>query len=194
MKCSLLLAQAHLIIIVLIAQSPLIVDATADQIHDTAQDGDASAVERLCTTVADIKEMNRGVARRLFTLREIDAKLFLALDPRLLKYPELLEPLMEQDVDEIVVWRLVKTYGLGAAVPFSGGCAVDGYGEPDMIDKIKLMKDVVKLIKRHGPDDKRVRSRLEDLWEYEPPLRQSELEAEVDSVLARVRSLLAAET
>ena len=194
MKCRPLVAQAHLVIIVLIAQFLFMVEATAGQIHDAAQGGDVSAIERLCTTVADIKEMNRGVARRQFTLRGIDAKIFLALDPRLLKYPELLEPLMDQDVDEIVVWRLVKTHGLGAAVPFSGGCAVDGYGEPDMIDKIKLMKDVVKLIKRHGPDDKRVRSRTEGLWEYEPPLRESELEAEVDAVLARVRSLLAEET
>ena len=194
MKCRPLVAQAYLVMIVLIAQFLFVVEATAGEIHDATQGGDVSAVERLCTTVADIEKTNRGVARRVFTLRGIDAKIFLALDPRLLKYPELLEPLMEQDIDEIVVWRLVNTYGLGAAVPFSGGCAVDGYGEPDMIDKIKLMKDVVKLIKRHGPDDKRVRSRMEGLWEYEPPLRESELEAEVDAVLARVRSLLAAET
>ena len=101
---------------------------------------------------------------------------------------------MEQDVDEIIAWRLTQLQTLGAAIPFSEGCAVDGYGEPDMIDKIKLMKDVVILIKRHGPDDKRVRSRMEGLWEYEPPLRQNELEAEVDAVLARVRSLLPGET
>ena len=194
MKYRSLVAQARLIIIVLSAQFLLVVEATAGQIHDATQDGDVSAVERLCTTVADIKEMNRGGIRHLFTLRGIDAKIFLALDPRLLKYPELLEFLMEQDVDEIVAWRLVQRYSLGAAVPFSGGCAVDGYGEPDMIDKIKLMKDVVTLIKRHGPDDKRVRSRMEGLWEYEPPLRQNELEAEVDAVLARVRALLPAET
>ena len=175
------------------AQLLLMVEATEGQIHDATQDGGVSAVERPCTTVADIKEMNRGGITHLFTLRGIDAKIFLALDPRLLKYPELPEFLIEQRVDEIVAWRLVQRYSLGAAVPFSGGCAVDGYGEPDMIDKIKLMKDVVKLIIRHGPDDKRVGSRMEGLWEYEPPLRQNELEAEVDAVLARVRSLLNAD-
>ena len=194
MKCRPLVAQAHLIMIVLIAQFLLLVESTAGQNHDATQDGDVSAVQRPCTTVADLEEMNRGGIRHLFTLRGIDAKIFLALDPRLLKYPELLELLMEQDVDEIVAWKLVQRYSLGAAVPFSGGCAVDGYGEPDMIDKIKLMKDVVKLIKRHGPDDRRVRSRMDGLWGYEPPLRQNELGAEVDAVLARVRSLVAAET
>ena len=148
---------------------------------------------RFCTTVADIKKMNRGGIRRLFTLRGIDAKIFLALDPRLLNYPEALELLLEQDVDEIIAWRLKQLQTLGAAIPFSEGCAVDGYGEPDMIDKIKLMEDILRLIKRHGPNDKRVRLRIEGLWEYEAPLPQSDLEAQIDALLDRVRSLLAAE-
>jgi ankyrin repeat protein len=149
---------------------------------------------RLCTTVADIKEMNRGGIRRLFTLRGIDAKVFLALDPRLLNSPKAFELLMEQDVDEIIAWRLAQRRILGAAVPFSGGCVVDGYGEPDMIDKIKLMEDILRLIKRHGPNDKRVRSRMEGLWEYEAPLPQNDLEAQVGALLDRVRFLLAAES
>jgi len=140
-----------------------------------------------CTRAADIEAMNQGGIRRMFSLEGIDAEVFLALDPRLLSYPDVLDLLLEQEVDQIVVWR-ISAIGLAAAVPFANGCAVPGYGEPDLIEKIDLMAEIARLIDRRGLDDSRVRRRIQALWEHEPS--SDDVDSQTDALIAKVRSLI----
>jgi|GEM_PF-4510839 len=145
-----------------------------------------------CVTSADVEKMNRGNISRLFRLQGIDARIFLALDPSLLT-PDTFELLMEQDIDEIVAWDVSHAMGgggLAAAIPFSGGCRVSGYGGPDHLEKIEFMRDIVRLIKRRGVDDERVKSRMVDDLKYAWGATQEEWETKIDAMLARVRSLL----
>jgi len=143
---------------------------------------------RTCMRAADIEAMNRGGLRRMFSLEGLDARIFLALDPRLLMYPDAVDLLMEQEVDEIVAWR-ISPIGLAAAVPFARGCAVEGYGEPDLIEKIERMKDVVRLIDDRGIDDGRVRRQIRSLANLERSAEGSE--NQTDSIIAKVRALMA---
>jgi ankyrin repeat protein len=141
-----------------------------------------------CTRETDIEAMNQGGIRRMFTLDGIDARVFLALDPRLLNYPDVFDLLMEQEVDQIIAWR-ISSVGLATAVPFANDCAVPGYGEPDLIEKINLMEEIVRLIDRRGLDDSRVRRRIRTLWDHEPT--SEDIGSQMDTLIARVRSLIA---
>jgi ankyrin repeat protein len=145
------------------------------------------ALSDTCMRATDIEEMNQGGMRRLFSLEGADAQIFLALDPRLLIYPDVLDLLIEQEVDQIIAWR-ISAIGLVAAVPFANGCAVPGYGEPDLVEKINLMEEIVRLIDRRGLDDSRVRRRIRALWDHEPS--SDDIDSQTDTLIAKVRSLI----
>ena len=147
--------------------------------------------EKRCQTAKDIEAMNKGVIIRLFNLKGLNAKIFLALDPRLLESNRTFDLLMEQNVNEIIVWRLKQMHGLAAAVPFADGCAVKGYGEPDELAKINAMRDVVNLIRVRGLKHRSVRDKVRDLMQYGmPKVPPKVLETQVDTVLKRIQALL----
>ena len=146
--------------------------------------------QAVCQTAKDVEAMNKGGVSRLFELQGIEAKIFLALDPRLLMYEELFHSLMLQDIDSIVAWKLKRQSGLAAAVPFAGGCAAHGYGEPDWREKIDLMRDVVILIRKRGLDDQRVLDKMTKLVAFEQSAAApGELRKQVEQIIERVRSL-----
>jgi len=144
-----------------------------------------------CNTVKNVEAMNKGGISRLFELRGVEAKVFLALDPRLLMFEEKYHALMQQDIDAIVTWELIQRGGrLAGAVPFASGCAVDGYGEPDLREKIELMRDVVVLIGKRGLDDARVLDKIKELFAFEPiRMDPEELEKRVAQIIERVHGL-----
>jgi len=149
-----------------------------------------AAPEVACQTARDVEAMNKGGVSRLFELQGIEAKIFLALDPRLLMHEEFFHSLMLQDIDSIVAWKLKQQTGLAAAVPFAGGCVAHGYGEPDWREKIDLMRDVVILIRKRGLDDQRVLDKMTELVEFERSVvAPGELEKQVGKIVERVRGL-----
>ncbi len=147
--------------------------------------------EPRCQSATDIKTMNKGSISRIFNLKGLNAKIFLALDPRLLEFNGTFDLLMEQNVDEIIVWRLKQTHGLAVAIPFANGCAVKGYGEPDELAKINTMRHVVDLIRDRGLEDSSIRDKVRSLMTYGMPKVPPEvLETQVDTALKRIQVLM----
>lgn len=148
-----------------------------------------------CTTARDVDAMNGRAAKRIFHLEGVDAKIFLALDPYLVDDKVFLDRIMEQDIDEIIVWRLTAMPMLAAAVPFANGCAIYEYGEPDQLDKITAMRDVVELIRGRGVEDHVVKARIASLMvqgmpQVSPEVFKARVETRVNTTLKRVRGLL----
>lgn len=146
-----------------------------------------------CDTVNSITRTNRGVIKEAFRLEGTDARMFLAADPALLDYVDQFQALMAAKIDELVVWRAQRTKTIGMAVPFAAGCAVPGYGEPDLFDKIQLMRGLVAAIDKAGLDDPDVRRRVTDLATYRDRAATgrilatpAEVEHRVDTLLARI--------
>jgi hypothetical protein len=132
-----------------------------------------------CETVKQIESINKGVLdKRVAHVKGINARLFIALDPIWstpdfenvpYRHPEDMEMierkfeyLMEQGIDEIIVWKF-RRGGLAGAVPFKDGCAVSGYGEPDLLEKLIIMHKTLLLISKHGVDDSSVRDSIKRL-------------------------------
>ncbi len=133
-----------------------------------------------CMTIKDVEQINRGVISRVARFKGKDAEVFVALDP-IWSEPEFQyegyrdkhfiasvkegrEALAAAGIDELVLWKFTGSgAGLGAAVPFANGCAVTGYGEPDLMDKLTLMKKTTRLIAKRGIDDPKVRSSIKEL-------------------------------
>ena len=131
-----------------------------------------------CMTIKDVEEINRGGISRVAHFKGKDARVFVALDP-IWSEPEFQyegyrdeafiasvkqgrEALAAAGIDELVLWKLKARGGrLGAAAPFKDGCAVSGYGEPDLMEKLTLMKKTTRLISKHGLDDRRVRDSIQ---------------------------------
>jgi hypothetical protein len=144
-----------------------------------------------CQTARDIEVMNRGGVKRLFELQGAEAKVFLALDPRMLMFEKEYDALIQQDIEAIVAWKLKQRGGrLAAAVPFVSGCAAEGYGEPDLREKVELMRDTAVLIGKLGLDDDRVLEKVKELVSFEPfSLAPEELERRAKQIIERVRRL-----
>lgn len=142
-----------------------------------------------CMTAKDIETINRGILKRGFHITGKNAKIFLAVDPRLLVLEGHFALLMEQDIDEIMIWRFKRRPGLGAAVPFVKGCAAEGYGEPDMFEKLKLMQEVVVSIDQYGVDHSVVRDKIRRLLPKPATATPEELEAQTDKIISRVRAI-----
>lgn len=139
-----------------------------------------------CITPESIERLNDLTEDdRLFRLQGKYARMFLALDPRV-SDPTLVG-LMERDIDELIAWniRVFEGSRLGAAVPFSNGCAVEGYGEPDTMPKLWMMKDTVDMIAKGGTNDPALRSVVRHLFDMPS---QAE-EAEIDAIVERIRRL-----
>lgn len=146
---------------------------------------------RKCITAKDIETINKGIVKRAFHIKGRNAKIFLAVDPRLLTLEGHFALLMEQDIDEIRVWKFKQPPGLGAAVPFVNGCAAEGYGEPDMFEKLKLMQEVVVSIDKYGVDHDMVRDKIGRLLLPESPTATPEvLETQTDKIISRVRAIV----
>jgi ankyrin repeat protein len=146
---------------------------------------------RQCMTAKDIETINKGILeKRTFHITGKDAKIFLAVDPRLLVLEGHFALLMEQDIDEIMIWKFKRPPGAGAAVPFVKGCVAEGYGEPDMFDKLRLMQDVVVAIDKYGVDHTVVRDKIRRLLPRPATATPEELEAQTDKIISRVRAIV----
>ena len=159
-----------------------------------------------CQTVAYIENLNKPVIdKRIGHIKGINARVFVALDPILsspdfddvpYRHPDDMEMidnqfqrLMNQDIDEIVIWRFRRS-GYGAAVPFKQGCAVAGYTEPDHLQKLILMHDAYIAITRHGVDHPAVRDKLEKVIMAGRYADYTPHGDKVDIIVKKVRSLL----
>jgi ankyrin repeat protein len=127
-----------------------------------------------CRSVASIAAENEAVVEgQAFRLTGREARVFLAFDPYF-SHPDFEGPpdppeadarlargqfldLMEAGIDEVVAWKFKRPKGMGAAVPFREGCAVNGYGEPDMFEKLQGMRRAAELVTSRGPDSSIVR-------------------------------------
>lgn len=148
-----------------------------------------------CVTVESIARTNRGIIEEEFRLADEQARMFLAADPAMLDFPEDFDRLTRSPIDETVVWRHKRRKTIGMAVPFSAGCAVQGYGEPDLFEKLEAMRHLVLLISDRGPDSLEVQSTLRNLATFRERTATgqvistpSEVEERVDSLLARILS------
>ena len=152
------------------------------------------AGDEKCLTVESIARTNRGIVKEEFRLSNQEARMFLAADPALLDFPEDFDRLMRVPIDEIVVWRHRRMKTVGMAVPFSAGCAAQGYGEPDLFEKLVAMRKLALLMSSRGPDNPEVRSGLRDLATFRERTATgqvistpSEVEARVETLLARIQ-------
>jgi hypothetical protein len=141
-----------------------------------------------CITAKYIENLNRlSKSNRMFELKGVNAKIFLALDPRLLTYTDVYSRLVAQDIDELIAWKIRRDLPLATAVPFAKGCAVSGYGEPDEEDKLRLMYQGVVAISKNGIDDASSRAIVQKLVLHEY-LKANE--TKTTSIIERVRRLL----
>lgn len=133
-----------------------------------------------CQSPQFIEELNQGIVERTAHIKGDNAILFIALDPvfsapefdygdhyRDEHYIEAMksarESLYGEVIDEVIVWRILTSGTLGAAVAFREGCAVEGHGEPDHYDKLMLMHKAYLEISRHGLDATSTRNSIKKL-------------------------------
>ncbi len=139
-----------------------------------------AASQQGCQTPEDIETLNKEVFdRRLAHINGQGAMMFIALDPHWsrpefvtipYRHPDDMTMIMQsyaqlisQGVDEVIVWQFGRRIGLGATVPFKGGCAINGYGEPDEAEKLSMMNKVYMQINKHGLDSPVVREGIKQL-------------------------------
>lgn len=145
----------------------------------------------VCQTAKDIERINRGIVKRVFRVTGKDAKLFLAADPALLDFEDEFQVLIAKDIDEIVVWRHTRMRDIAMAVPFASGCHVTKYGEPDIYEKLDVMRSLVPMIEKRGLDDPAVRDRLRDLATFRDRWATGRIIATPEEVKKRIDGLLA---
>ena len=139
-----------------------------------------------CRTPKYIETLNKSVLeKKIAHIKGTNAIVFVLLDP-VWSLPDFddvpyrheedmanirsdLERLIKEGVDEVIAWKF-RQPGLGVAVAFKEGCAVRGYGEPDMIDKIVSMNEAFVRIIEHGLDDPSVRESIRKLLQQTPIL------------------------
>lgn len=159
-----------------------------------------------CTSIEDVDRINKGAIKRVAHFKNHNARIFVALDP-IWSEPEFeyeghrdehfiasvrqrREELSQSAIDELVLWKLTSAGGrLGVAVPFKNGCAVSGYGEPDLIEKLTLMETTTLLISKRGLDDERVRDSIRKLLMASRYASHYNDEM-VDTMIARLRPLI----
>ena len=153
-----------------------------------------------CITPNYVEDLNRSVfEKRIAHIKGESAIVFILLDP-IWSLPDFEDVpyrveedmeniragfarLVREGVDEVLVWKF-RMPGLGAVVLFRGGCAVQGYGEPDMIEKIAAMNDEFKRITKLGPEDPSVRETIRRVLQqtpYEPD------NGKIDVILNKIR-------
>jgi len=149
-----------------------------------------SPIETDCVSAHKIERINGLTEKdRLFELGEKEARVFVALDPRLLNNEYVSEQLVEQGVDSLVAWRLGKTFSLAIAVPFAAGCAVEVYGEPDATEKLLLMHEAAVVIIEQGLESRAAKEKIEQLFFGE--FQRTPDKSLYDKAVARVREALA---
>ena len=132
-----------------------------------------------CQSAKNIEDLNNGKLKRTTHIKGDNAILFIALDP-VFSAPEFdygdhyrdeyfieamknsREFLYGAGIDEVIIWRLPRRT-MGAAVGFREGCAVKGYGEPDIHEKLMLMHKAFLEISKHGLDAPSVRDSIKKL-------------------------------
>ncbi len=140
-----------------------------------------AASQKNCSTIQQIEKMNKNKLKRVAHIKDKNAIFLIFLDP-VLSEPEfkdkgsqdkhfiaaikrLRKKLIKQGIDEVIIWKLGSPWRgmMGAAVPFKNGCAVQGYGEPDLLQKLIQMHKVYLLISKYGLNSKHVRKGIKDL-------------------------------
>ncbi|HEY9190187.1 MAG TPA: hypothetical protein VIM88_04920 [Sulfurovum sp.] len=140
-----------------------------------------NALQKSCSTIEQIEKMNKNKLKKVAHVKDKNAILLIFLDP-VLSEPEfkgkgsqdkhfiaaikrLRKNLIKQGIDEVVIWNLSSSWGgmMGAAVPFKNGCAVQDYGEPDLLEKLIQMHKVYLLISKYGLNSKHVRKGIKEL-------------------------------
>jgi len=160
----------------------------------------SAVAQPACQTPAQVETLNKGVLeKKIAHVKGENAIVFIVLDP-IWSLPDFedvpyrveedmenirtgFDRLVREGVDEVVAWRF-RMPGLGAVLPFRGGCAVQGYGEPDMIEKIVAMNEAFRRIIKLGPDDPSVRESIRSVLQqtpYEPD------DGKMDVILNKVR-------
>lgn len=148
-----------------------------------------------CVTVQSIVQTNHGIIEEEFRLADEQARMFLAADPALLDFPEDFDRLTRSPIDEMVIWRHKRMKTIGMAVALSAGCAVQGYGEPDLFEKLVAMRKLVLLMSNRGPGSLEVQSELRNLATFRERAATgqvistpSEVDERVDTLLERILS------
>ena len=164
-----------------------------------------AAPETECATIEYIEKLNNGSLERVAHIKGENAIVFMALDPSWSE-PEfqyegyrdehfiaatkgMRKSLMAMGVDEIVVWKLPRPI-LGTAVPFVKGCAVEGAGGLDYLDKLLLMHEVYLLVTEHGLEDSSIRDGIKRLIlasSYAPHLSDDM----IDTMIGNIRIVVA---
>lgn len=163
-----------------------------------------AAAQSGCMSPERIEAVNAGgLGGREIDIRGPGAMLFLMLDPYWhmpefegLPYrDEALMATIRADrariladgIDRVIAWQFSRP-SMGAAVIFRDGCAVEGYGEPDIMDKLRRMAEAQRLVLRDGPDTPSTRDAIARIFEFSPA--QPATAQKIDAMLAAIRPLL----
>lgn len=159
-----------------------------------------------CITPDYIEELNQGVIHKRYArVQGVNARLYVALDP-IMSSPNFedlpyrheednemikrdFERLMNQNIDEVIIWKF-RRYGLGAAVAFSNGCGIEGYGEPDNYNKLTLMHDAYELVTEEGLDSSSVRDAIDQLLNASRYAGLDGREDKIDTIINTIRPLI----
>lgn len=144
-----------------------------------------------CESSEAIAQVNQGLISEAFRINGEDAYLFLAADPAMLEFQEDFDLLMANEIDEVIVWRHKRRKRLGMAVPFSDGCAVKGYGEPDIFEKMTIMRALVREVRGKGIDHPDVLARISELVTFRERYAFGEIISTSEDIDARSSTLLA---
>jgi hypothetical protein len=128
-----------------------------------------SHAEAECYTARDVEYINRSLdIKRLYTISGNDAKVFISLDPDLLRDPEghAYKAIISRNIDEIIIWTFSPGYydfTLASVGILENGCVLEEYAEPTELDWVEAMYEALELIKQHGITSRAVTEKLIDL-------------------------------
>lgn len=117
-------------------------------------------------TVERMESANKEqFAGRLIHIKGPAAKLFVAIDPLWLFIEGMCGPgfadlVLEEPIDEVVVWKLKGPEESAVAIPFANGYAVGGYDQRGRIEKFRLMHEAVAVIVKDGIEANSTRRRI----------------------------------
>ena len=160
-----------------------------------------------CETVKSIEDLNKGILdRRVVHIKGENARIFVALDPiwsmpefhdvpyrheeDMIRVKKDFKQLMEQGIDEVIVWGAKRPEGLGLALAFKEGCLVKGYGEPDYLSKLIPMHETYLLITKYSLDHPSVRDSIEKTLINSRYGKHLPHDNKIDAIINNIRPLI----
>ena len=142
---------------------------TPATIGEAASPADTGAAS--CISPIQVERMN-GMSKRdrVAHIKGETALFFILLDPAWSRsesgFESFQQQLLQHGIDEVIIWDL-PNWTLNAAVPFTDGCAIEGYGSPDWPDKLDEMQKIASQLSEYGLDHPALTQAIADLLPQE---------------------------